>query len=456
MSIRIRTKILISFGSVGLVMFLLVAVIFYEKTILFNELTTFEGEMELVKGLADLQLALDRVLMPPNFYLSTGDVGELERFKSLTEETEKALITIEAAAGRSPERTALYRNTVARYGELKRLSQELFAIQDPVGNKKGVMLMRRLDALSQDIIINYLDRLIDFEKEDIKRMTVESTASMRKVDIFILAGVITAVALFLFFTLYLFRSILRPILEFRKGAKKLGEDLDYRIEIRDGVEINLLAKEFNKMGDRLKNLYTDLEKKVDERTRELKGLNAALKQLSITDGLTGLYNHKYFYDKLTEEIRRTERYGRALSLIMIDIDHFKKFNDTNGHPEGDRLLRSFTTCLKENVRAEDVVARYGGEEFAVILPETEKQGATMLAERLKKAVAERDFPHSDTQPGGVLTISLGVATFTEDGDSADTLVKAADDALYRAKEKGRNRVEAAGRTKTSPAIDSGL
>ena len=443
MELRIRTKIFLSFGSVAAVLLVLVAVIFYEKTVLFNELKSFEREMTLIHGLGDLQLAFDKVVMPPNDYLSTGDAAERDKFMVLTEQAEKALVTIEGSAERGPARTILYRNTVERYGELKRVSMEMFAIPDPVGNKKAVMLMRRIDNLSSDIITNYLDRLIEFEHGDMKRITAAAADTRKVVDIFTFAGVAAALALFFFFALYLFRSIVGPILEFQEGAKKLGEDLDYRIVIRDGFEINVLAREFNTMGDRLKDLYMSLERKVEERTRELYELNAVLKELSVTDGLTGLYNHKYFHDKLTEEIRRTERYFRPLSLIMIDVDHFKEFNDTNGHPEGDRLLKFLATTLKENVRAEDIAARYGGEEFAVILPETVKDAALVLAERLRKAVAERDFPGGDTQPGGKLTISLGVATFTEDADNADGLLKAADDALYRAKKKGRNRVEAA-------------
>jgi diguanylate cyclase (GGDEF)-like protein len=162
--------------------------------------------------------------------------------------------------------------------------------------------------------------------------------------------------------------------------------------------------------------------------------------LSITDGLTALYNRRYFMERLAEEFDRTKRYKRPLSLIFIDIDHFKKFNDTNGHPEGDLLLRSFAEIMKKFARKYDVVARYGGEEFIIILPETDKEMAKITAERLRSEVEKTDFKGGQTQPLGRVTISSGVASFQEDTASFEELIKMADDAMYRAKEDGRNRV----------------
>ncbi|MBI5047702.1 MAG: sensor domain-containing diguanylate cyclase [Deltaproteobacteria bacterium] len=165
------------------------------------------------------------------------------------------------------------------------------------------------------------------------------------------------------------------------------------------------------------------------------------KTLAITDGMTVLYNHRYFLECLSREFERANRYKRPLSLIMIDVDFFKKYNDTHGHPKGDDVLRGVAGILKKSVRTSDIVARYGGEEFVIILPETTGEAAFTLAERLRKEVESTDFPGGETQPLGRITISLGVAASMEGVTKyPDDLVKNADNALYRSKEEGRNRV----------------
>lgn len=167
------------------------------------------------------------------------------------------------------------------------------------------------------------------------------------------------------------------------------------------------------------------------------------KMQAVTDGLTGLYNHRFFTAHCATEVERSARYGRGLSLIMFDIDHFKHYNDANGHPAGDELLRTLAEILRKNVRESDIPCRHGGEEFAVILPETGKEAAMALAERIRKTIADYPFPHREAQPLGALTISTGVSALPADGMAADELISKADDALYRAKEEGRNRVVAA-------------
>jgi len=165
-----------------------------------------------------------------------------------------------------------------------------------------------------------------------------------------------------------------------------------------------------------------------------------IKTLAITDGLTGLYNHRFFRTKLEEEVERGRRYGHPFSLIMIDVDNFKTYNDLNGHLAGDSVLRELGCLLKLNLRSSDSVARYGGEEFVVLLSETDKQSALSMAERLRAAVQDHSFPFRERQPGGMLTISLGVASFPLDATYPDELVKKADAALYLAKSAGKNRV----------------
>lgn len=158
-----------------------------------------------------------------------------------------------------------------------------------------------------------------------------------------------------------------------------------------------------------------------------------LRQLSVTDDLTGTYNYRYFRENLELEMARSKRWKRSLSLIMIDIDDFKKYNDFFGHQQGDLVLRAVARTFREGVRVSDVVARYGGEEFAVILPETDREGGLAIAEKLRQAVERQDFSHAR------VTISTGVASYPSDGQSPKTLVAAADAALYAAKRLGKNR-----------------
>jgi two-component system cell cycle response regulator len=167
-------------------------------------------------------------------------------------------------------------------------------------------------------------------------------------------------------------------------------------------------------------------------------LYEATRQLAITDGLTKVYNHRFFQELFEKEYTRSDRYNTVFSLIMLDIDHFKRINDTYGHLCGDEILKNLAGLVKSCLRSMDIVARYGGEEFAVLLPETGGGEALQTAERIRRAVEETAF--MGTEQGLDVTVSLGVATYPSEGVSerADVIAKA-DAALYEAKEGGRNR-----------------
>jgi diguanylate cyclase (GGDEF)-like protein len=164
-------------------------------------------------------------------------------------------------------------------------------------------------------------------------------------------------------------------------------------------------------------------------------------RLATTDGLTGLLNHRTFQGRMDEHVAHAQRYGKKLSIILCDIDHFKSVNDTYGHPAGDLVLKAVARTLAKEARATDAVARYGGEEFAVVMPETDAAGALVIAERIRERVAKLGL---DTDQGRLqVTLSLGVATFPEDGEKKAALVERADACLYHAKRHGRNRSVAA-------------
>ncbi|MFZ3136160.1 MAG: sensor domain-containing diguanylate cyclase [Thermodesulfovibrionales bacterium] len=165
--------------------------------------------------------------------------------------------------------------------------------------------------------------------------------------------------------------------------------------------------------------------------------HAEIERLAVTDGLTGLFNHRHFQERLAQEFNRLERFLDPISLLIIDIDHFKKINDTYGHPVGDSVLKGIAEKIRKTIRNIDVPARYGGEEFAVILPGTNENGAMNMAERLRKAMGTTKF--ASEKGAFSVTVSIGVSTFTKEIRSKEELVETADKALYHAKRNGRNR-----------------
>ena len=236
-----------------------------------------------------------------------------------------------------------------------------------------------------------------------------------------------------------------------------GGELDARAPPREGSdELATLGRAFNDMADRVQEQTLTLEAQVATRTRELRSSNAALEQanedlaravdelerLANTDGLTQLSNHRSFQESLATETRRSARTKQPMVLFMIDVDKFKSYNDTHGHPAGDKVLVQISRILQRALRDTDVVARYGGEEFAVILLDTPLEDGAKVAEKLRQAVRQTAFPGArKSQPSGRITISLGMAALPEHGFAPIELLEAADSALYAAKHAGRDRIQ---------------
>lgn len=185
---------------------------------------------------------------------------------------------------------------------------------------------------------------------------------------------------------------------------------------------------------------------VNQYMRELSALNQRLEELSVKDEMTGLANFRFLMREVAKEHERIMRYGGAYAILFCDVDHFKHYNDRNGHPAGDRVLKSVADLLRANVRKTDLPARYGGEEFVVLCPGIDAEGARILAERIRATIETHPFEHASAQPLGKVSISVGVTGVTSPPDSEETagsfkdVIQRADEALYRSKKEGRNRV----------------
>ncbi len=201
--------------------------------------------------------------------------------------------------------------------------------------------------------------------------------------------------------------------------KSLRRDVDFRVALLDYfVDVN----------KRIKNPKI-IEIRIFQKTQ----------QETFVDELTQLYNYRFFMRALDAEVVRANRYNAPLSLVFLDVDDFKQYNDVNGHLAGNRALKRLARIVKKCLRDVDIPTRYGGEEFAVILPETNKEGAFVISERIRRTVEQSAFPKGDTQPLKRVSVSGGVATLNVDAATGKGLIRKADQALYRAKSRGKNQ-----------------
>lgn len=232
--------------------------------------------------------------------------------------------------------------------------------------------------------------------------------------------------------------IVRPLERLTKGAAEVADgDLAVDLPAAKG-EVGDLTAVFNHMVGRLRQGRQEL----DAMNERLRKQNEELERLSTSDALTGLYNRRYLTQRLSEELVRSYRHKGAFSVLMADVDEFKKYNDAFGHPAGDEVLKKVANILLNSTRSVDCTARYGGEEFAVLLTGTSGEVAHEVAERIRARVEAHEFA------GRRITLSIGIAEFPENGQTADEVISHADEALYAAKRGGRNRVVRAGSKKT--------
>ena len=262
----------------------------------------------------------------------------------------------------------------------------------------------------------HLAAVAELPRQETQRQVVRSSGSPGMILVALLAGVgLMAGGLGLF--------IVRPLGRLTKAAARVAAgDLSVDLPVVATGEVGFLTQVFNTLVSRLRERESQAE----------------LERLSVTDALTGLYNRRHLMETLSSEAQRSRRLRRPFSVLLADVDHFKQYNDTQGHPAGDAALTKIADILRKQTRAVDCVARYGGEEFLIVLLETTVATAALVAERIRARVASEEFA------GGRMTLSVGVAECPSHGDTPETLIASADAALYEAKGAGRDRVVAAG------------
>ncbi len=230
-------------------------------------------------------------------------------------------------------------------------------------------------------------------------------------------------------------TIVRPLGRLTQGADQVAAgDLQVDLPVRNRSEAGYLTQVFNHMVAKLRQNRDQLAAV----NAELQNKNQELHLLSITDPLTGLFNRKHLMETLTAEVIRSLRHKHTFALMIIDIDHFKRINDTYGHQKGDEVLHCLAQVFKQSIRDSDYAARYGGEEFIILLPETDGQGAMEAAERIRVNVGQESVAMADDSIS--VTVSIGISLFPDNGEDVNSVIQQADKALYIAKDTGRNRI----------------
>jgi diguanylate cyclase (GGDEF)-like protein len=267
----------------------------------------------------------------------------------------------------------------------------------------------------------------------------ELASTIREANKYLLSLGLVIIAVAAVAAFWVSAMIARPIEKLTASTRRvISGDFEYEPVEANWREAGDLAESFGQMSESLSDLRDHLQDKVTERTRELNKVNEKLKEISIRDPLTGLFNRRYVMDRLDEEFKRTRRYNGRLAVAMLDLDHFKKVNDTHGHGAGDEVLIGMAFCVQHTVRATDIFGRVGGEEFCIVIPEADEAGTRRLLERIRTEIEALPFKFGkETVP---VTCSIGAAFIDEEMLSSMALIECADKALYHAKATGRNKL----------------
>ncbi len=418
----IRTRILIFF-SVFAVLSLFAIFVSIRSTIdigkSFNEVAA--DHLPMVHALGQLDVALQRQDNAVYRYLTTGKSLWLDECEKERLNYERFFAQTQEIASDTVERDLLTQIDEL-YVQYDNQIRQILLVASRTSERPRVMLERGGQYLTS--IQNLVDQMIAMRYGMTLRHREEIRDSISRNKRFAFYFFGAAVFLFVALALYLWYFLVKPLSLLLDGIRNFTRGkTDVRIPAIGKDELGELQEAFNEMSTEI-NV---------ERRR--------LTSESQSDSLTSLFNMRYFRRQLVEEFSRSQRYNHPLSLLMIDVDHFKSYNDRNGHPAGDIVLKEVARILIRNVRGTDIVARYGGEEFVVLLPETPMDAAASVAEKIRKTVEDHHFPFRETQSGGRLTVSIGVGSFPDPRVTSDQdMIESADKALYAAKQSGRNQV----------------
>lgn len=375
-------------------------------------------------NIRQLQHALHMAVMAPNDYLVHGKTIERENYTSSSSKVTMTINNMLKVMAQHPNELEQLNQVDQLWGQVEQKALIILAIKNPVGNKAIAEEMESLDTLSEEIVL-ILEQMFNIVTLEIAEESEDAEYLRTIMIILIIGGTSISALMILWLNRTLANAVVRPIYCLKKAAIRVGGG-DYSSclswDRRD--EIGELAASFDAMTEQLEKAHTKLE------------------LLACQDSLTGIFNRREFDRLFTIELSRAVRYKHNLSLIMIDLDHFKQVNDKHGHLTGDNVLQTFATLVEKTIRDIDQFARYGGEEFVLILPEVDREGARVLAERIRTLIEDTNFGEADGEPV-YITISAGIACYPKNGTSEKEIINSADKMLYQAKHSGRNHVDCA-------------
>lgn len=420
--ISLRARLLLGVSSMFIPLLLLgVGVLFSVQYLgaAFEE--ALDDPVNEMHEIMNLQAQITLAANPPNDYLIHGEVAEREKFSRLAANVNLNFTRALKLVSLWPEQKALIEAARTEWLLAQKIATFLLDLSAPVADPAAAAAMKRMD-VHIDRVLAILLKAHEITRNELDEQSAYVRTLQHKTVLWII-GAIGLLSLLVVTAsgFMLARFVLTPIAALRDGAINLGAgNYAYRVRVETGDELEQLAKTFNAMAEELEKDYARLE------------------ELSTHDGLTGLYNHRAFHKLLSEELARASRFQRPLSVLMLDIDHFKRVNDTYGHQAGDAVLKGLCGLVDVQSRTIDRVCRYGGEEIMVILPEVDMQAAMFIAERLRKSVEQSSFEIGKGQTVEV-TVSIGVASYPLHANAQEGLIHAADTALYAAKKAGRNQ-----------------
>lgn len=426
-SIHIRFQYAFGLAVLGLVLMAVITIVSGRTILNTYELSVNETRHEMMP-IHNIQVALREVDHLAYRYAVEGDQSAQFEFQELADTVDTQFhqlssVALSFASVEHAHSSINLPDAIRAWREVKADIYKLFQYRS--GTTQAIEALKRAH-MTIDPVYDVVSEFHHLSMRDLQIRLASAQSAGKSAFTLMFGAIVVGMVLLIAVGRMVGRSVLQPIGELLVAAHKLGEkDFSHRIGLRNNSdELGQLGTALNLASATLQKLYLELERR------------------STHDGLTSVLNRAAFDERLQAEFKSIDRHKRPLSLLMVDIDFFKRINDTYGHQAGDRVLQSVAKLLEETTRPGDVVTRYGGEEFAIILPETDAHSAMAMAERLRAAIEEARIEF-DVCGAVSLTVSVGCATRMPLGAKGENLVKAADSALYDAKNAGRNRVSAA-------------